>query len=72
MAEGERFEPEGGRDGEMTGEKASHIAGFAGMPSPEEQAPPEHVAVEQQGYAADILGTDEDIDRHGQRAPGDS
>lgn len=72
MAEGERFEPQHGRDGATPGEKSSHIAGFGGLPSPDEQTPPEHVQVEEQGYAADVLGTDEDFDRHGQGTGTDS
>ncbi len=70
MIEGERTTAEDGQPGEPDGEKSSHIAGFAGMPSPDAQVPPEHEAVEGRGFAIDALGRDEtdDRDAHGERA----
>lgn len=61
MAEGERPVAGDGPGGEEREEKPAHIEGFAGMPTPDEQAPAGHVAVEGPGYAMDVVGTDEDV-----------
>jgi len=62
MVEGER--PVAGSEAHDAGAggKTSHIEGFAGMPSPEEQTPREHTTAEGPGYALDAHGTREIAD----------
>lgn len=63
MVEGER--PVTGGGAHDASGKTSHIEGFAGMPSPDEQTPSEHTTAEGPGYALDAHGTHEIADGDG-------